>query len=84
MVYAAKLSQKLGKCQEGIPRRLDRLVRKFGLPADLPDLHSKAIIESLYHDKKTMNHKIKFILVKEIGIVEIVDDIPEEKIISIL
>ena len=84
MVYAAKLSDKLGKCQEGIPRRLDRLVRKFGLPADLPDLHSKAIIESLYHDKKTMNHKIKFILVKEIGIVEIVDDIPEEKIISIL
>ena len=84
MVYAAKLSQKLGKCQEGIPRRLDRLVRKFGLPADLPDLNSKAIIESLYHDKKTMNHKIKFILVKEIGIVEIVDDIPEEKIISIL
>ena len=84
MVYAAKLSQKLGKCQEGIPRRLDRLVRKFGLPADLPDLHSKSIIESLYHDKKTMNHKIKFILVKEIGIVEIVDDIPEEKIISIL
>ena len=84
MVYAAKLSQKLGKCQEGIPRRLDRLVRKFGLPADLPDLNSKAIIESLYHDKKTMNRKIKFILVKEIGIVEIVDDIPEEKIISIL
>ena len=84
MIYAAKLSQKLGKCQEGIPRRLDRLVRKFDLPADLPDLNSKAIIESLYHDKKTMNRKIKFILVKEIGIVEIVDDIPEEKIISIL
>ena len=49
-VYAAKRSQKLGKCQEGIPRRLDRLVRKFGLPADLPDLQAKAIIESLYHD----------------------------------
>ena len=84
MVYAAKLSQKLGKCQEGIPRRLDRLVRKFGLPTDLPDLNSKAIIESLYHDKKTMNHKIKFILVKEIGVVEIVEGIPEEKIIAFL
>ena len=84
MVYAAKLSQKLGKCQEKIPQRLDRLVRKCGLPADLPDLNSKAIIESLYHDKKTMNHKIKFILVKEIGVVEIVEDMSEEKIISIL
>ena len=84
MVYAAKLSQKLGKCKEGTPQRLDRLVRKCGLPADLPDLNSKAIIESLYHDKKTMNHKIKFILVKEIGVVEIVEDMSEEKIISIL
>ena len=84
MVYAAKLSQKLGKCQEGIPRRLDRLVRKFGLPADLPDLHSKAIIESLYHDKKTMNHKIKFILIKDIGRVEIVEDMPEADILKIL
>jgi len=84
MVYAAKLSQKLGKCKEGTPQRLDRLVRKCGLPADLPDLNSKAIIESLYHDKKTMNHKIKFILVKEIGVVEIVEDMPEEKIISFM
>jgi len=84
MVYAAKLSQKLGKCQEDIPQRLDRLVRKCGLPTDLPELNSRLIIESLYHDKKTMNHKIKFILVKEIGVVEIVEDIPEEKIISIL
>jgi 3-dehydroquinate synthetase len=31
-----------------------------------------------------MNHKIKFILVKEIGVVEIVEDMSEEKIISIL
>ena len=84
MVYAAKLSQKLGKCQEKTLHRLDRLVRKYGLPADLPDLNSKAIIESLYHDKKTINHKIKFILVKEIGVVEIVEDMSEEKIISIL
>ncbi|MBC8282857.1 MAG: 3-dehydroquinate synthase [Nitrospinae bacterium] len=84
MVYAAKLSQQLGKCQEGVIQRLDQLVRKCGLPADLPDLDSNAIIESLYHDKKTMNHKIKFILVKEIGVVEIVEDMPEEEISKIL
>ena len=84
MVYAAKLSQKLGKCQKEVPQRLDRLIKKCGLPADLPDLNPKAIIESLYHDKKTMNHKIKFILVKEIGVVEIIEDMPEDKIIAFL
>lgn len=84
MVYAAKLSRQLGKCREAVPQRLDRLVRKCGLPADLPDLDSNAVIESIYRDKKTVNRKIKFILAKEIGVVEIIKDMPEEEIFKIL
>ena len=84
MVYAAKLSQQLGKCQGAVSRRLSELVNKFGLPSQWPDLDSRAIIECLYHDKKTMNHKIKFILIKDIGRVEIVEDMPETDILKIL
>ena len=64
MVQAAKLSQKLEKCQDEVPKRLRKLIKKCGLPSQWPDLDSQAVIECLYHDKKTMNHKIKFILVK--------------------
>ena len=84
MVYAAKLSQRFGKCQEEVPNRLSELVNKFGLPSQWPDLDSPADIECLYHDKKTMNHKIKFILVKEMGSVEIVEDMPEVDILKLL
>ncbi len=84
MVHAAKLSQQLGKCNEDIPIRLSKLVSKCGLPVDRPDLDPEAIIDSLYHDKKTMNNKIKFILVKEIGVVEIADDMPKEDILKVL
>ncbi len=84
MVYAAKLSQQLGKCQEEVPTRLRELVKKCGLPSQWPDLDSREVIESLYHDKKTMNHKIKFILVKEMGTVEIVEDMPEADILEML
>jgi 3-dehydroquinate synthase len=84
MIYAAKLSQQSGKCQEEVPNRLSELVKKCGLPSQWPDLESSAVIECLYHDKKTMNHKIKFILVKEIGSVEIVEDMPEADILKIL
>lgn len=84
MVYAAKLSQQLGRCPEEIPKRIMGLVKKCGLPADFPDLDPQAVIESLYHDKKTMNNKIKFILVKEIGKIEIVDDMSEADIIKLL
>jgi 3-dehydroquinate synthetase len=42
------------------------------------------IIESLYHDKKTMNNKIKFILVKEIGKIEIINNMLEGDIRKLL
>ena len=84
MVYAAKLSHQLGKCSQEIPERIMKLVKKCGLPVDLPDLDPQMIIESLYHDKKTMNNKIKFILVREIGEIEIVNDMPEKDIRKLL
>ena len=84
MVRAAKLSHSMGKCSEEVPKRLEALLKKLGLPVEMPKLESSAVIESLYHDKKTMNHKIKFILVKEIGSIEIVDHMPEAEILKVL
>ena len=84
MVRAAKLSHSMGKCSEEVPMRLEALLKKLGLPVEMPKLESSAVIESLYHDKKTMDHKIKFILVKEIGSIEIVDHMPEAEILKVL
>jgi 3-dehydroquinate synthase len=84
MVRAAKLSHSMGKCSEEVPKRLEALLKKLGLPVEMPKLESSAVIESLYHDKKTMDHKIKFILVKEIGSIEIVDHMPEAEILKVL
>ena len=84
MVCAAQLSYSLGKCSEEIPRRIEALLKNLGLPVAVPELDSSAIIESLYHDKKTMDRKIKFILVTEIGSIEIADQILEPEILKVL
>lgn len=84
MVRAAELSYSMEKCSKEVPRRLEALLKNLGLPVEMPGLDSKAVIESLCHDKKTMDHKIKFILVKEIGSIEIVDHMPESEILKIL
>lgn len=84
MVQAAELSHSMGKCSKEVPRRLEALLKNLGLPVKMPGLDSTAVIESLYHDKKTMDHKIKFILVKEMGSIEIVDQVPESEISKIL
>ena len=49
----------------------------MGLPTQPPNLKSNDIIESMYHDKKTVHNKLRFILVKDIGSVEIIDDVSE-------
>ena len=53
------------------------LLKKIGLPTQSPGLKPKDLIESMYHDKKTTHNKLRFILVKDIGSIEIVDDVPE-------
>ena len=84
MVYAAQLSHSVGKCSEDVPKRLQALLNNLGLPVSMPGLDSSAVIESLYHDKKTMDHKIRFILVKEIGSIEIVDQMAPAEILKVL
>ena len=84
MVRAAELSYAMGKCSEETPRRLESLLKNLGLPVEMPDLDSASVIESLYHDKKTMERKIKFILVKEIGSIEIMDQVSEAEILKAL
>ncbi len=77
MVYAAKLSQLMGRCSEDVVHRITGLIENFGLPTQLPDLKAEDMIQSMYLDKKTAHKKICFILVKDIGSIEIVDNVAE-------
>jgi 3-dehydroquinate synthase len=84
MVYAARLSQIMGYCSKDVPLRITNLLKKFGLPTELPDLKAEDIIQTIYLDKKTAHKKIRFILVKDIGSIEIVDDVAESLIAEAL
>lgn len=85
MVYAAKLSCQLGKCSQKTVERIESLVELYGLPSRLPDFPVGKYIESMYRDKKAHDKNIRFILVKDIGKVEIVDRVAEadfQKVLS--
>ncbi len=84
MVQAALLSVETGLCNEDVPMRITNLLKKLGLPIQAPDLRSKDIIKSMYHDKKSSHNKLRFILAKAIGSVEIVDDVAEMPIKAML
>ena len=84
MVYAAKLSCQLAKCSEAVVQKIEALVNQFGLPSNLPQFSTNEYIETMYRDKKVHDKNIRFILVKDIGTVEIVDRVAEADIQKVL
>jgi 3-dehydroquinate synthase len=84
MVQAALLSVESGLCNKDLPKRITNLLKELGLPIQAHDLKSKDIIESMRHDKKNSHNKLRFVLPKSIGSVEIIDDVPETLIQSVL
>jgi 3-dehydroquinate synthase len=84
MVYAAKLSCQLGQCSEEVVQKIEALVEQFGLPSRLPEFPVSEYIETMYRDKKAHDRNIRFILVKDIGTVKIVDRVAEADIQKVL
>jgi len=71
MVYAARLSEKLGHAPQGTaPRIIDHL-NAVHLPTRLPDVITDTLADTLLRhmkaDKKTTGGQLNFVLLKNIG-----------------
>lgn len=73
MVMSARFSVRLGLCDEEAAHRIEALVSALGLPVEPPKIETGAFIESMKHDKKVRDGGLRFILVREIGSVELRD-----------
>ena len=72
------------RCSEVVVQRIIRLIEKLGLPKRLPEFPSETFIEFMYHDKKAQDKNIKFILIRDIGSIEIVDRVEESILKKVL
>jgi len=84
MIYAARFSRNTGQCSDDVVLRIQALIEKFGFSIQLPDFSPKQYIESMYLDKKAVDKKIRFITVKDLGSVQIVDAVSEQSLMEIL
>jgi 3-dehydroquinate synthase len=71
MVYAAKLSERLGLCGPDVTVRQVALLRAFGLPVNLPKVRPADILDCMERDKKVKDGKIHFVLADRIGHVSV-------------
>ena len=74
MVAAARLSRALGVCDAATVERLERLLRRAGLPVAMPaDVTASALALAMQSDKKTAGGRIRFVCVERIGRTRLVE-----------
>lgn len=85
MVAASQLAVNLRLLPSGEAMRLAKLIKRAGLPTEIPPgLSTDALLESIRRDKKVLDGKLTFVLPVAAGRVEIVRDVPEEAVREVL
>ena len=62
--------------------RQDNLIKSYGLPTQTPKIEKDQVIKILMGDKKVRDGKMRFILPREIGVVDIFNDIEESQFLK--
>ena len=84
MVAAAKISSLMGFLEADDALRLKDVIRRAGLPTEMPDLNVAEIIQAMQHDKKVKQDKIRFVLLKSIGHAFITDEVSPSLVEEVL
>ena len=73
LIAACDLSERIGFCEKEISQRVREHANEAEMPVNLCDLSNEtlwkkeALYKRMLHDKKTVNGKINFVLLREIG-----------------
>jgi 3-dehydroquinate synthase len=84
MVAESRLAVRLGWIGQELVERLARLLARFGLPTHAPGLDPRRLLEAMNCDKKTDRGKLRFVLPRSIGKVELTDLAREQDVMAVL
>ncbi|GIW95598.1 MAG: 3-dehydroquinate synthase [Pirellulaceae bacterium] len=84
MHCAARLAAALGLLDRAVVERQARLIAAIGLPLQAPGYDASAWIQAMRHDKKVSAGKLRFVLPRGVGCVELVDSVPEDSVRAVL
>jgi len=80
MCVAADIASKLNLLKRDDAERIERLIKKCGLPTKIEGLKFNKIYEAHLHDKKFVRNKNRFVLPYAPGNVRVVEAIPDRMI----
>ena len=80
ILVCCEIAKQLKMLSDKARQRIERMIKKAGLPTEINDLEIKNILKALAHDKKFSGGKNRFILPKAIGRVVIKESVPQRLI----
>jgi shikimate kinase/3-dehydroquinate synthase len=83
MVFAARLSERLGVAEPGLVERHVRLLEPLGLPVGGPVPAADEVLAAMRMDKKRRG-ALRFVLLEDVGRPVVVDDVAEDAIAETL
>ena len=84
LVCAARLAVELGHCQAETLTQIINLIEHVGLPTQSPAYDADTVWQVMHTDKKKQAGRLRFILPRKIGVVDIFNDVPESAVKAIL
>jgi 3-dehydroquinate synthase len=87
MMAAAKISERLGFLRDEEANQLELLIHEAGLPVRVPEFNrgeKEKLLEAIKHDKKVLNGKVRFVLLKGIGSAFVTDKVEPDIIGEVL
>jgi 3-dehydroquinate synthase len=79
-MMAADLSWRMGWISADDVARIRTLFVRANLPVLAPDLGVEKYLDYMGHDKKVEGGKLRFVLLKKVGVAELVSNIPSDKL----
>lgn len=84
MVAESRLAERLGWISAETTERLIRLLDRFGLPTTLAGFDPSPLLEAMSRDKKNQGGRIRLVLPRSIGRVELTDEPTTEQLRDLL
>ena len=93
LCLATALSARLGLCDPALARRVEELIGQLDLPTTLAEAAGRsevapppaaALLDRLQHDKKKRGGRVRFVLIRAPGRVEVRGDVPPELVAELV
>jgi 3-dehydroquinate synthase len=84
MLCASRLAESLGRVDSVVTQRQLTLLERLGLPVEVPELDTAALLRAMASDKKVEHGRLRFVLPSRIGHVDIVDGVAPDLVLAAL